>query len=179
MPKRVNVFLVGPMGAGKTTIGRQLARTLGREFVDADRELERQTGVGIPVIFEVEGEAGFRAREARVIDQLTAREGIVLATGGGAVLRPENRERLGARGFVVFLRAPLEQLVARTARDRNRPLLRTADPAATLAALIAERGPLYEQVADLIVDTGQRTVKSVVREICRRYQQACENSPSS
>jgi shikimate kinase len=160
-----NLFLVGPMGAGKTTIGRQLARELKRAFLDSDREIEARTGADIPLIFELEGEAGFRRREAAVIDELTAREGVVVATGGGAVLLPENRAALMARGLVIYLAAPLDQLVERTRRDRNRPLLQTDDPRAKLEALMAERDPLYRGVADLIVATDRRTVRSVVREI--------------
>lgn len=179
MSKLANLFLVGPMGAGKSTIGRLLARELKRPFFDSDREVEKRTGASIPLIFDIEGEAGFREREARVIDELSARTEVVMATGGGAVLRAENRERLRARGFVVFLRAPLEQLVARTARDKNRPLLRSGNVAETLARLMGERAPLYEEVADLVVDTGQRSVKSIVREICRRYQRECESSKSA
>lgn len=160
-----NLFLVGPMGAGKTTIGRQLARELKRTFLDSDREIEARTGADIPLIFELEGEAGFRRREAAVIEELTAREGVVVATGGGAVLLPENRAALMARGLVIYLAAPLDQLVERTRRDRNRPLLQTDDPRAKLEALMAERDPLYRGVADLIVATDRRTVRSVVREI--------------
>jgi shikimate kinase len=160
-----NLFLVGPMGAGKTTIGRQLARELKRAFLDSDREIEARTGADIPLIFELEGEAGFRRREAAVIDELTAREGVVVATGGGAVLLPENRAALMGRGLVIYLAAPLDQLVERTRRDRNRPLLQTDDPRAKLEALMAERDPLYRGVADLIVATDRRTVRSVVREI--------------
>lgn len=164
-----NVFLVGCMGAGKTTIGRHLARMLDLEFVDSDREIESRTGAAIPLIFEIEGEAGFRDREARVIADLSERSGIVLATGGGAVLRPENRARLKDRGFVVYLRAPLKQLYERTRRDRSRPLLQAGNPRQVLARLVSERDPLYREVADLIIDTEHRTVKSIATEISEKY----------
>lgn len=179
MSKMDNICLVGPMGAGKSTVGRLLARELGRQFYDSDRQIELRTGVDIPLIFELEGEEGFREREQRTLEALCALQHIVLATGGGAVLRPANRRQLKASAYVVFLRAPLHQLVSRTARDRKRPLLQTGDPAATLAALMRERTPLYEEVADLIVDTGHRTVRTLVREICREYEQACKSSASS
>lgn len=164
-----NLFLIGLMGAGKSTVGRRLARALGWEFLDCDREIQARTGVEIPLIFEIEGEAGFRDREARMLEQLTARRSVVLATGGGAVLRPDNRTCLTGRGVVVYLRAPVELLYARTRRNRHRPLLHTADPRARLAALLEEREPLYLQCADLIVDTAGRTVPQLVDQIrCER-----------
>ncbi len=172
-PKTRNVFLVGLMGAGKSTVGRRLARALGLPFVDADREIEARTGVAIPVIFDIEGEEGFRDREERVIDDLTAREGIVLATGGGAVLRPASRERLRGRGLVVYLRAPVDLLHARTRHDRRRPLLNTADPRARLVELRAERDPLYLECADLIVDTERRTVRDIVETVRRERERLC------
>jgi len=162
-----NVFLVGPMGAGKSTIGRQLARELKHEFVDSDREIEERTGVDIPFIFDMEGEAGFRRREARVVDELTRRSGIVLATGGGAVLDPENRRHLASRGTVIYLRTSVDQQLARTARDRKRPLLQTEDPRARLEELLREREPLYRSVADIVVETDGRSVRDVVRELVR------------
>ncbi len=162
------IFLVGPMGAGKTSVGRQLARRLGLEFVDADHEIERRTGVDIPYIFEVEGEAGFRERERRVLAELTLRPGIVLATGGGAVLDEANRAVLAARGTVVYLHASVGEQLRRTRGDRRRPLLQVADPAARLAELMAVREPLYRAVADLVVETDGRGVRSVVGEIVRR-----------
>ncbi len=163
-----NVFLVGPMGAGKTTIGRHLAKLLNKQFQDSDRVIEERTGAGIPLIFELEGEAGFRRREKAVIDELTAGHNLVLATGGGAVLDRDNRSCLIKRGFVIYLRAPLEQLLERTRRDRHRPLLQTDDPRKRLEAIMAERDPIYRQVADLIVLTDRRTVRTVVKEIHRR-----------
>lgn len=159
------IFLVGPMGAGKSTVGRQLARTLNRDFLDTDQELERRTGVDIPYIFEIEGEAGFRARERKVLDELTRKPGIVLATGGGAVLDPANREALASRGYVIYLYASVAQQLARTRRSRNRPLLDTEDRQARLAALLAERDPLYRAVADQVLETGDQKVKTVVQQI--------------
>ena len=153
------------MGAGKTTIGRQLAAALGWEFEDSDHEIVRRTGVAIPVIFEIEGEEGFRRREARALEDLTASGHLVLATGGGAVLLEENRALLKGRGFVVYLRASLDQLLERTARDKNRPLLQTDDPRQRMRTLLEQRDPLYRDTADLIVDTDQRTVRGAVKEI--------------
>jgi len=158
-------FLVGPMGAGKSTIGRQLARALGMEFVDSDREIEARTGVDIPLIFELEGESGFRKREQEVIDELTATPGIVLATGGGAVLDPLNRRHLASRGNVIYLHTSVDQQLRRTAHDRNRPLLQTPDPRQKLEQLLAERDPLYRQVADIVIETDGCRVRDVVQKI--------------
>lgn len=174
MKKPGSFFLVGPMGAGKTTIGRQLARQLDLEFVDSDREIERRTGVDIPLIFELEGETGFRAREKAVIDELTRRSGIVLATGGGAILDPDNRRRLGRRGQVIYLHTSVEHQLKRTARDRKRPLLQTSDPESRLLELMRQREPLYRQSADLVVDTDGRRVRDVVREIIEKIAPAEE-----
>ncbi len=160
-----NVFLVGPMGAGKSAVGRQLAKMLHLTFVDSDQEIETRTGVDIPFIFEKEGEQGFRRREAGVIDELSARAGVVLATGGGAIIDDASRSRLGARGFVVYLRTSVDQQLARTRRGRQRPLLETGDPRETLDALLAKREPLYLEIADLVVDTDGRKVLSVAKEI--------------
>lgn len=151
------------MGSGKTTIGRQLAKSLKREFFDSDHEIVRRTGADIPWIFDIEGEAGFRERERAAIDDLTRRHDIVLATGGGAVLDPENRKNLSSRGQVVYLAASIEQLFKRTAKDRNRPLLQTEDPRARLEALMEVRDPLYREVADLIVDTDDRSIRATVQ----------------
>ncbi len=159
------IFLVGPMGAGKTTIGSQLARVLKSEFVDCDHEIEKRTGASVALIFEIEGEGGFRGRETRLIDELTQRERIVLATGGGAVLAEDNRRWLKERGFVVYLKSPVEKLVERTRHDTNRPLLRTADPEATLRAIVEQREPLYQEVAHLTIDTGKLSVKQVIKKI--------------
>lgn len=166
-----SLFLVGPMGAGKSTIGRQLARALGRSFFDSDREIEKRTGADIPLIFELEGEAGFREREKAVIDELTQRDAIVLATGGGAVTQPENRNHLAARGIVIYLATTVDQQLARTHRDRNRPLLQTDDPRQRLETLMQQREPLYREIADLVIETDGRTVKDVVREINQHLQE--------
>lgn len=173
---QASLILVGPMGAGKSTIGRLLARSLARPFVDTDHELERRTGASIPLIFEIEGEAGFRERESRLIDELTRQSGIVLATGGGAVIRAENRAHL-RRGRVIYLNTTVDQQLARTAHDRNRPLLQTADPRGRLEALLAERDPYYREVADLIVDTGSQRAKEVVRRI-RNWLAEVETAPA-
>jgi shikimate kinase len=165
MIRAQNVFLVGPMGAGKSAVGRQLARLLHLDFVDSDEEIEARTGVDIPFIFEKEGEAGFRKREEKVIDDLTRRERIVLATGGGAIVSSENRNHLGARGFVIYLHTSVDQQLARTRKGRERPLLANDDPRATLEALMAIREPLYRDLADLTVDTDGRKVKAVATEI--------------
>jgi len=161
-----NIFLVGPMGAGKSAVGRQLARTLHLDFCDSDDEIEARTGVDIPFIFEKEGEAGFRERESKVIDDLTLRQGIVLATGGGAVLDDASRSRLGARGYVIYLHATVDQQLDRTSRGRVRPLLENGDRRRVLTDLMAIRDPLYREVADLIVETDGRRVHEVAREIC-------------
>src|SRR4249920_402227 len=144
-PVPENIFLVGMMGAGKTSVGKMLARNLGKTFHDSDQVIESRTGVKIPVIFELEGEAGFRAREAAVIEELSALDNVVLATGGGAVLNQRNRELLKTRGAVVYLRASVNELWSRTRHDRNRPLLQTQDPYARLCELHAQRDPLYRE----------------------------------
>ncbi len=170
MMRLQNIFLIGPMGAGKSTVGRQLAESLGYEFRDSDREIQRRTGVDIPTIFEFEGEEGFRQRERQVVDELSQEEGIVLATGGGAVLRADNRQDLTTRGVVIYLHCSPEQQYARTSRDRNRPLLQTADPLGRLRELMEERDPIYRQVADIVVSTEKRGTASVVKEIRRRLE---------
>jgi shikimate kinase len=167
-----NIFLVGPMGSGKSAVGRQLAARLGLEFVDSDEEIEARTGVDIPYIFEREGEEGFRLREREVIDLLTRRAGILVATGGGAILDPETRGRLCGRGCVVYLRTSVAQQLARTRGTRNRPLLRSPDPKGTLENLMQQRAALYEEAADLTVDTDGRRVATVVEEIARRLATA-------
>ncbi len=160
-----SIFLVGPMGAGKSAVGRQLARMLKREFRDSDAEIERRTGVDIPFIFEKEGEAGFRRREREIIDELTGREGIVLATGGGVVLDPDNRRVLASRGLVVYLEASVEQQLERTRMSSHRPLLETPDPAERLASLMRQREPLYRELAAMVVPTDGRVVREVAQEI--------------
>ncbi|MFA5625990.1 MAG: shikimate kinase AroK [Thiohalomonadaceae bacterium] len=166
-----NLFLVGPMGSGKTTIGRQLANILRLDFNDSDHEIVRRTGASIPLIFDIEGEEGFRQRESEVIAELTQSSGLVLATGGGAVLREENRRHLRERGVVIYLFASIEQLLRRTSRDRNRPLLQTSDPRAKLEELMQLRDPLYREVADMILYTDDRSVRSVVKEILIRLEE--------
>ena len=166
-----NVFLVGMMGAGKTTAGRMLARRLKRAFLDSDHEIERRCGVKVPVIFEIEGEAGFRQREAALIAELTAREDIVLATGGGAVLSQANRRYLAARGTVIYLHAPPAALYERVRQDRNRPLLATADPRARLEELYAVRDPLYREIADIVVDTGRQSAQTLARQLLVRLKE--------
>ncbi|MDB9968178.1 shikimate kinase AroK [Gammaproteobacteria bacterium] len=165
-----NLFLVGPMGVGKTTIGRVLADLLGLKFFDSDREIEASTGADIPWIFDVEGESGFRVRETRMIEQLTQNKNIVLATGGGAVILAENREWLKARGVVVYLRAPISQQVERTSRDKTRPLLQTSHPEQKIRELMEIREPLYQEVADMVVDTYRRNPKTVSQEICKQLK---------
>jgi shikimate kinase len=159
-----SLFLVGPMGAGKTTIGRQLATELSVPFLDTDREIEARCGADIPWIFDVEGEAGFRARETAMLDELSQLQGIVLATGGGIVMAEPNRIYL-QRGFVVYLHAAVDQQVERTSRDRKRPLLQNDDPEAVLRRLFAVRDPLYREVASVIIDTNNRNPRTVCREI--------------
>lgn len=163
-----NIFLVGPMGAGKSAVGKHLARMLGRDFRDSDAEIEARTGVDIAFIFEKEGEAGFRRREREVIEALTAHDGVVLATGGGAVLEPANRAALASRGLVVYLEASVDQQLQRTRVTSHRPLLAAPDPAARLAALMAEREPLYRALARLTIPTDGRMVREVAQEIRRR-----------
>jgi shikimate kinase len=158
------------MGAGKSTIGRLLAKELHFPFKDSDKEIEVRTGANIPWIFDVEGEQGFREREQLVIGELCELSGVVLATGGGAVMREENRRALRAGGRVVYLHASVEQQLQRTARDRNRPLLRTRDPAKVLTDLLALRDPLYREIADLVVHTDERPPRMVVQEIVERLQ---------
>jgi len=170
LPHDLPVFLVGMMGAGKTTIGRSLARALGRDFMDLDHELEARCGVRVPVIFEIEGEAGFRRRESAALEECTQRRNIILATGGGAILAPENRQLLRQRGIVVYLRASVDELFRRTCRDRNRPLLATADPRGTLRDLMVKREPLYVEVADIVIETGSAPIATLVKSILPKLQ---------
>ncbi len=163
-----NLILVGPMGAGKSTIGRLLAKELKLQFKDSDKEIEHRTGADIPWIFDVEGEQGFRGREQLMIAELCELSGVVIATGGGVVLRPENRKALSAGGRVVYLHASVEQQLDRTSRDRNRPLLRNSDPAKVLGSLMEIRDPLYREIADVVVETDERPPRMVVQEIIDR-----------
>ena len=171
MHKTGNIFLVGLMGAGKTTIGKLLAKRLKKTFIDTDHEIEHRTGVRIPLIFELEGEVGFRERETALIRELTQRQDIVLATGGGAILRKENRDALVQNGTVVYLNAKIEDLWQRTQHDKNRPLLQTQDPKAKLTELFIQRDPLYREIADMIVTSGQQNVQHAARELERRLLQ--------
>jgi shikimate kinase len=171
-----NIFLIGMMGAGKTSVGKLLARHLGKTFYDSDHVIEGRTGVKIPIIFELEGEAGFRARESAVIDELSALDDVVLATGGGAVLDPRNRELLKARGTVVYLRASVNELWSRTRHDRNRPLLQTQDPYARLCELHAQRDPLYREVATVTMDTGTQSLKHLVGKLEQRLHRLHDTS---
>jgi shikimate kinase len=165
-----NIFLIGMMGAGKTTVGRLLARRLRLRFVDSDREIESRCGVKIPVIFEIEGESGFRARETLAIDALTVLDGIVLATGGGAVLAEENRCHLAARGTVVYLSATPEDLYDRVRHDRNRPLLAGGEPLSRLRDLHAQRDHLYRAIADIVLETGAQSVQALARQLLDRLE---------
>ncbi|QUE76459.1 shikimate kinase AroK [Stutzerimonas stutzeri] len=165
-----NIILVGPMGAGKSTIGRLLAKELRLPFRDSDREIEQRTGASIPLIFDVEGEQGFREREHTAIKELCRMRGVVLATGGGAVLRPENRQMLRAGGRVIYLCTSVEQQLDRTSRDRNRPLLQTSNPREILTGLMAVRDPLYREVADLIIQTDERPPRLVVAQILEQLE---------
>lgn len=169
---KTNVFLVGPMGSGKTAVGRYLARLLDLTFHDSDAEIERRTGVDIPFIFEKEGEAGFRQREREAIEFLTGMDHIVLATGGGAVLLPENRQRLSERGCVIYLETSVAQQVERVKQGRTRPLLSNVDTSSKLTHLMAERTPLYRGIADVIVPTDGRKVRSVADDILRELYTA-------
>lgn len=173
-----NIFLVGPMGVGKSTIGRQLARRLKLDFHDSDQAIEARTGADIPLIFDIEGETGFRRREQQVIDDLTRLQGIVLATGGGAVLSAENRRHLRERGLVIYLRANAEQLLARTDRDKQRPLLQSEDKFARIEEILRERDVLYRELADLIIDTDRLTVRRTVNNICRQLDAGNDEKPS-
>ncbi len=159
------------MGAGKSTVGRLLAERLGYRFYDSDHEIEARTGATIPMIFDIEGEQGFRQREAQVIDELTQLPEIVLATGGGAVLRAENRKHLRSRGFVIYLQSDVDNLFNRVKHDRSRPLLQNEDPKGTLAAILKEREPLYKEVADLVIQTEAVPVGQVVRKILHELKQ--------
>ncbi|BCL76489.1 shikimate kinase [Jeongeupia sp. HS-3] len=165
-----NFYLVGLMGAGKTTVGRALARATDKTFYDSDHEIIARSGARIPVIFEVEGEDGFRKREAAAIAELTALHGVVLATGGGAVLNPDNRDCLRRNGFVIYLRASVDDLFARTSHDKNRPLLQTANPKQKLQELFEARDPIYCELADLVIDTSSQTVQSLTQRLLRELE---------
>ena len=170
---RGNIFLVGMMGAGKTTVGRLLANFLEKKFYDSDREIQKRTGVSIPLIFEIEGEAGFRKRETEMLSELVKTGNIVLATGGGAVLSAENREMLKRSGTVIYLRATIDDLWRRTRHDKNRPLLQTQDPRTKLTELYAQRDPLYRETAHIIVESGKRSARHLAQLLAQ--QLACSD----
>ena len=170
MPVLRRIFLVGPMGAGKTTIGKYLAQQLKLQFFDTDTEIEARTGADIPWIFDVEGEEGFRDREQQVVEEMTQMDSVVLATGGGVVLRPENRRALAARGYVIYLYATIDEQVRRTRRDRRRPLLQKGDPEQVLRDLMALRDPLYREIADHIIETDGCSPKTVAQRLVRELQ---------
>ena len=166
-----NIFLVGLMGAGKTTIGRSLAKRLELNFVDTDREIEARTGVSIPTVFDIEGEEGFRRREAEVIQVISRQDGQIVATGGGTVLRPENRANMRTGGFVVYLNVPPTILWERTRHDRNRPLLQVDNPLRRLEELYAIRDPLYREVADLVVDGGRMGAQTIIQVLVKELEE--------
>lgn len=171
MRKPGSFFLVGPMGAGKSTIGRQMARALNLKFCDSDREIERRTGADISLIFELEGESGFRKREQEVIEAISAKPDIVLATGGGAVLDPANRLNLSSRGYVIYLHTSIEQQLQRTSHDRSRPLLQTENPEQKLRELMAVREPLYREIADWTIETDGCRAREVVQNIIQHIEE--------
>ncbi|MFC3093755.1 shikimate kinase AroK [Alteromonas sediminis] len=168
MAEKRNIFLVGPMGAGKSTIGRHLADELHLEFFDSDQEIEKRTGADISWIFDLEGEEGFRKREENVINELTDKQGIVLATGGGSVVSKIVRNRLSARGIVVYLQTTIDKQVSRTQRDKRRPLLQNDDPEQVLRDLAESRNPLYEEVADYVVETDDQSARAVANQIINK-----------
>lgn len=168
MPKLGNIFLVGMMGAGKTTIGKALAKRLERRFLDTDQEVVRRTGVAVPTIFDIEGEAGFRARERAVLEELVKLDDTVLATGGGIVIQEANRKTMALHGTVIYLRASVEDLWRRTRRDRSRPLLQTPNPLETLRNLYAQRDPLYHEVAHIVADTSSQSVQRLISELLQK-----------
>jgi shikimate kinase len=174
-----NLILVGMMGSGKTTMGRALAKHLGKVFVDSDEEIQKRTGVTIPHIFDIEGEAGFRQRETAAIDNLAGRDNMVLATGGGAVLAKQNRELLQQNGIVIYLKAGVHDLWLRTRNDRNRPLLQTGDPRAKLTELFQQRDPLYQQVADIVIHSGKQSVHALMLQLVGEIETFRKNSQSS
>lgn len=169
-----NIFLVGPMAAGKSTIGRILARELGREFYDSDQQIEKKTGVALTWIFDVEGEAGFRRREEMMIDELTQKPNIVLATGGGSILSSASRKILRSRGYVIYLQVTLEEQILRTLKDKHRPLIQTSDRRGALEKLYAEREPLYHDVSDwrIVTDSGPslRIVQEIYQHLKERFE---------
>jgi len=178
MRHQQNIFLIGPMGAGKTTMGRQIAKRLNMDFEDSDHVIEECTGVDIPLIFEIEGEVGFRKRETTVLDALTKTSPLVLATGGGVVLAEKNCQFLRSRGLVIYLHSDIKHLLGRVSHDKNRPLLQTADPAATLKEIMSIREPLYRETADIVINTGQQSIRAVVNIILDKIKTYNLNSGS-
>ena len=171
--KKPLIVLVGPMGAGKTTIGKLLATELAYEFIDSDKEIERRTGADIPWIFDVEGEQGFRNREVAVISDLSTQTEVVLATGGGALNRQENRDHLTRHGFIVYLNTSVEQQYSRTHKDKNRPLLQgEEDPKVVLENLMSERDPIYREHADFVIDTNKKSLRLIVKSIVDALEQS-------
>lgn len=171
-----NIILIGMMGAGKTTVGKLLANLVGKTFIDVDHEIQQRTGVGIPVIFEIEGEAGFRKRESEVLREVVQQQNIVLATGGGAILHPDNRTLLRQHGTVIYLCAPVSELRRRTHQDKNRPLLQTGNAHAKLARLFAQRDPLYRETAHIIMDSGKQSARAFVQKLLQRLHQLNQES---
>ncbi len=178
MIKNNNIFFVGPMGSGKTTVGKVVAKSLNHEFLDSDQEIEDRAGANISWIFDVEGEEGFRDREEAIIDELSLKKDIVLSTGGGAVLRKENREKLKKRGLVVYLKASAEQILKRTAKDKKRPLLQTDNREQVVKDLISTRDPLYQEIADITIATGKGKISEVTQDIILQIKAAGEKSDS-
>ncbi len=170
-----NIFLVGPMGSGKTSIGQRVAALLGLQFFDCDHELEKQTGASVSLIFDVEGEEGFRARETKMLDELTSRTGVLVATGGGVILRAENRRLLQDRGTVVYLKTSVSQQLKRLARDRTRPLLQTADRRKKLEAMALQRNPLYQELADIEFPAQNRALDSVAHQLAETIKALVKN----
>lgn len=166
-----NIFLIGPMGVGKSTVGRHLAEILHQNFIDSDNEIETRTGVTIPLIFEYEGENGFRKREQEVITDLANLNNMILSTGGGVVLNAENRRLLKNHGYVIYLHAEVDDLLERTANNNNRPLLKTGNPRAKLETLLKQRHPLYTEIADVTIETGNRTIQQVVTAVLNHLRE--------
>jgi shikimate kinase len=163
----INIVFIGPMGSGKSTIGRRVASTLAMDFIDCDQELERRLGVEVGLIFDIEGESGFRDRETRMLSELCSRKNLVIATGGGVVISPENCDIIGRRGFVIYLETPVDQQLERLCMDKKRPLLQTSDRREKLEALALLRNPLYEQLADLTIQSTNRSLTNMTRLVCK------------
>lgn len=174
-----NIVLVGMMGSGKTTVGKLLANLVGKTFIDVDHEIQKRTGVGIPVIFEIEGEAGFRKRESEILRDIVKQQNIVLATGGGAILHPDNRALLRQYGTVIYLCAPVTELRRRTYLDKNRPLLQTGNVHARLLELFTQRDPLYRETAHIVMDSGRQSVRAFVQKLIQKLRQSNQESTAA